>query len=156
MIDKETCEIIIEKYYTDIYKFCYNRLNNTQAAEECTQDVFLLLFQKRAKLEFSEHLRSWLYEAAVRICNKYVSKNGRSVENIDKYSYMLPDKPPDNSLYKELYEILSSDEADLLIEYAGADYKERKKIAKRMNITLKALYGRVDRIREKVIVHLDE
>ncbi len=69
---------------------------------------------------------------------------------------MLPDKPPDNSLYKELYEILSSDEADLLIEYAGADYKERKKIAKRMNITLKALYGRVDRIREKVIVHLDE
>ena len=45
-------------------------------------------------------------------------------------------------------------DADLLLEYIDADYGERMKIAKRMDITLKTLYRRIDRIREKVIVHL--
>lgn len=156
MIDKETCEIIIEKYYTDVYKFCYNRLRNIQAAEECTQDVFLLLFQKRARLEFSEYLRSWLYESAVRICNKYISKNNMITEDIDKYADEICDTTPENSLRKEIYEILDHDDADLLLEYIEADYRQRKKIAKRMNITLKTLYRRVDRIREKVIVYLSK
>ena len=154
MIDKETCEIIIEKYYTDVYKFCYNRLRNIQAAEECTQEVFLLLFQKRAKLEFSEHLRSWLYEAAVRLCKKYIRKNGNIAEDIDKYAENISDASFEESLYKEIYEILDKEDADLLLEYIDADYGERMKIAKRMDITLKTLYRRIDRIREKVIVHL--
>ena len=57
---------------------------------------------------------------------------------------------------KENYEILDKEEADLLLEYAEADHGQREKIAKRMGITTKALYRRLDRIRDKVIKYLSE
>ena len=75
LIDYEVCEAIIEKYYSDIFKFCMNDLYDKQAAEDCTQEVFLLLFQKREKLDFTEKLRSWLYETALRICKNYRKKH---------------------------------------------------------------------------------
>ena len=148
--------MIIEKYYTDVYKFCFNRLNNFHAAEECTQEVFLLLFQKRTKLDFTEHLRSWLYESAMRICNKYIRKNSNVTVDIDDYADTILDPKAEKSFSKEIYEILDKDEADLLLEYIEADYGQRKKIANRMNISMKALYRRIDRIREKVIKYISE
>ncbi len=156
MLDKETCEMIIERYYADIYKFCINRLCNIHAAEECAQEVFFLLFRKKDKLYFTENLRSWLFEAAIRICNKYKSKNSNIALDIDNYSDIIPDEKQEKSFSKEIYEILDKEEADLLLEYVEADHGQREKIAKRMGITTKALYRRLDRIREKVIKYLSE
>jgi len=156
LIDKETAEVIIEKYYNDIYKFCFNRLHDIHATEECTQEVFLLLFQKREKLDFTEHLRSWLYESAMRICNKYISKNSNVTVDIDDYADTIPDTQTDKLFFKEIHEILNKEEVDLLLGYIDADYGQRKKIANRMNISIKALYRRIDRIREKVIKYISE
>lgn len=156
MLDKEICEMIIDKYYSDVYKFCINRLHNIHAAEECSQEVFFLLFKKRAKLDFTESLRSWLYEAAIRICNKYKSKNSNITLDIDDYSDIIPDEKQGKLFSKEIYEILDKEEADLLLEYAEADHGQREKIAKRMGITTKALYRRLDRIRDKVIKYLSK
>lgn len=103
MIDKEICEIIIEKYYTDVYKFCLNRLKNIHAAEECTQEVFLLLFQKRAKLDLTEQLRSWLYESAMRICNKYISKNSEINADIDDYADVIPNTKAEKHFFLKRY-----------------------------------------------------
>lgn len=156
MLDKETCEMIIDRYYADIYKFCINRLHNVHAAEECAQEVFFLLFRKKDALYFTENLRSWLYEAAVRICSKYIRKNSHIFADIDEYSEVIPDESRGKPFTEEIYEILDKEEADLLIEYAEAEHGEREKIAKRMGITMKALYGRLDRIREKVIKYFRE
>lgn len=156
LIDKETIEMIIGKYYTDVYKFCFNRLHNIHAAEECTQDVFLLLFQKRTKLNFTEHLRSWIYESATRICNKYLSKNSNVTVNIDDYADTIPDTKAEKLILKDIYEALNKEEADLFLRYIEADYGQRNKIADQMDISMKALYRRVDRIREKVIKYISE
>jgi RNA polymerase sigma-70 factor (ECF subfamily) len=158
LIDRETCEIIIEKYYDNVYKLCISRLKNIQAAEECTQEVFLILFQKREKLDFTENLRSWLYEAANRICKKYISKNNVLTVDIDEFAEEIPDTniTDQKPFSQELYEFLSKDDADLLLEYIEADHGKRSQISKRLGITNKALYRRMDRIRKKVIAYLNE
>ncbi|MCM1132864.1 MAG: sigma-70 family RNA polymerase sigma factor [Ruminococcus flavefaciens] len=157
MIDNETCEMIIDKFYDDIYNFCLSRLKNTGLAEECTQDVFLTLFQKRGRLDFSEKFRSWLYNTADRICKNCIKKNRNITVDIDDYSDVIPDNNSGgDSLAKELCEILGSDDADLLIEYLEADHGQRKQIARRLGITTKALYGRMDRLRQKVIDYLSD
>lgn len=157
LLEKEICEMIIEKYYNDVYNFCLSKLKNIQAAEDCTQEVFLTLFNKRRNLDFTEQFRSWLYKTADKLCKKYIKKNGSITVNINDLSDEIPDKSIsfDAPVYKEIYEILDKEEADLLLEYIEADHGEREKIAERMGITLHALYRRIDRIRKKVMEELD-
>lgn len=157
MIDNETCEMIINRFYNDVYNFCLSRLKNTYAAEDCTQEVFLTLFHKRSKLDFSEKFRSWLYSAADRICKNYIKKNRNITVDIDEYAEVIPDDSMDGTSFsQELYEILDKEDADLLLEYIESDFGQRKQIAERLGITIKALYGRIDRLRQKVISYISD
>lgn len=157
MIDNETCEMIINRFYNDVYNFCLSRLKNTYAAEDCTQEVFLTLFRKRSKLDFSEKFRSWLYNAANRICKNYIKKNRNITVDIDDYAEVITDDFSDSTSFsQELYEILDKEDADLLLEYIEADFGQRKQIAERLGITIKALYGRIDRLRQKVISYISD
>lgn len=157
MIDNETCEMIINRFYNDVYNFCLSRLKNTYAAEECTQEVFLTLFRKRSKLDFSEKFRSWLYNVADKICRNYMKKNKNITVDIDDYAEIISDNSlTDTSLYQEIYNILDKEDADLLLEYIESDFGQRKQIAERLGITTKALYGRMDRLRQKVISYLSD
>lgn len=157
MIEKEICEMIIEKYYNDVYNFCLSKLKNIHAAEDCTQEVFFTLFNKRSRLDFSEQFRSWLYKTADKICRKYIHKNKNITVDISDFSDKIPDASIsfEKAVYSEIYEILDKDEADLLLEYIESDHGDREKIAERMGITLHALYRRIDRIRKKVMDKLD-
>ncbi len=157
MIDNETCEMVINRFYNDVYNFCLSRLKNTYAAEDCTQEVFLTLFRKRGRLDFSEKFRSWLYSTADRICKNYIKKNGNITADIDDYADVIPDNSTDGTPFsKEIYEILDKEDADLLLEYIESDFGQRKQIAERLGITTKALYGRMDRLRQKVISYLGD
>lgn len=157
MIDNETCEMIINRFYNDVYNFCLSRLKNTYAAEDCTQEVFLTLFRKRSKLDFSEKFRAWLYNAADKICRNYIKKNKNITVDIDDYAEVISDNSSnDTSLYQEIYDILDKEDADLLLEYIESDFGQRKQIAERLGITTKALYGRMDRLRQKVISYLSD
>lgn len=158
MIDRDTCEMIIEKYYDTVYKFCENELHNKQAAEECTQEVFLLFYKKRKKLDLSEKFKYWLYNSAKIICMNYKSKNYIKMEDIDEYSDTIADESADNftSLLQELCEILGREDAELLLEYLEADKGKRNRIAKELGITTIALYRKIDRIKKKVIEYYGE
>ena len=57
---------------------------------------------------------------------------------------------------KEIYEVLGADDAEFYLEYSEADQGQRKKIAKKMGITVKALYRRADRIREKLMKYFGD
>lgn len=157
MLDNETCEMIINRFYDDVYNFCLSRLKNTHTAEDCTQEVFFTLFRKRGRLDFSEKFRSWLYSTANKICKNYIKKNRNIAVDIDDYSEIIPDDSSDGtSISQEIYEILDKEDADLLLEYIESDFGQRKKIAERLGITTKALYGRMDRLRHKVISYLSD
>lgn len=44
--DTEAFDILVRKYYSVIYQFCYRRLNgDTDTAADITQDVFLKLLE---------------------------------------------------------------------------------------------------------------
>lgn len=152
MIDKDTCVFIIEKYYDTIYKFCLIRLKNIQAAEDCAQEVFLVLFRKRSSIELTGQLLSWLYETANRICMKYLSKHSSLSVDIQELADVLPDKS-DNSereLINDMYDILGKEDADLFLEYINAEHGERERIAKRKGITMTALYKQIAKLRSKM------
>ncbi len=152
MIDKETCGFLFQKYHSKVYDFCIKYLKNTHAAEDCTQEVFMIMLKKKKEINISKNLLSWLYETSKRVCKKYLDKNSIQFADIDDYAETISDAnaSAEKPLSEEIYESLDKKDADLLFEYINADCNERRKMAERIGITPNALCKRIKRIRSKV------
>lgn len=156
MIDKETCEVLFRKYHSYVYDFCFKYLKNTHAAEDCTQEVFMIMLKKKNKINLSENLLSWFYETSKRVCKQYIRKNPLKFVDVDDYAEIISDTnaSAEKPLSDEIYEFLDKEDADLLFEYINADCDERRKMAARMGITSNALCKRIKRIKCKVQEYL--
>lgn len=152
MIDKEMCGILFQKYHERVYDFCLNYLKNIHAAEDCTQEVFIIMLKKKNKIILTENLSSWFYETAKRVCKQYIKKNPIISADIDDYAEIIADvnASAEKSLYDEIYELLDKEDADLLFEYINADSNQRQKMAERMEITSNTLCKRIKRIKCKI------
>ena len=154
MIDKEMVELLITQYYSSIYKYCRIKVKDADAAEECAQEVFFLMFRKRGKLDISKNLRAWLYAAADRICKAYLRKHRTDTVDIDELADELPSEDSVYSVESIITEALGENDAGLFIEYLYADNKERQQIAERLGISQNALYLRIKRFKAKIIEYL--
>jgi RNA polymerase sigma-70 factor (ECF subfamily) len=65
---------IVRGYYERILKFCaYTLGGNLSAAEDCTQDIFLILYENMAKLRDYDKIGGWLYKTAGHISKRYAA-----------------------------------------------------------------------------------
>ena len=145
---KEPVERLIESYYKDIFNYCHIRLHGDfHAAEDCTQEVMLVLYKKVNKLDMSKDIRSWLYSVADKEIKTYQRKKVDTVD-IDTMSEKFFENPFESSIL----DVLNEDERKLIEDYAsGAD---KIKLAEEKNLTLGALYKRLSRIKEKLSENL--
>lgn len=156
MIDKATCEVLFRKYHDNVYNFCLKYLKNIHAAEDCTQEVFMIMLKKKKEINLSKNLLSWLYETSKRVCKKYLGKNSIQFADIDDYADIIPDTnaSAEMSLSDKICDFLGKQDTDLFFEYINADYGERQEIAKRLGIKTTVLYERIKRLREKLSDYL--
>ena len=82
--NKELLEILIEKYYDDIYRFCYYKTGNRSLSYDLTQETFFKLIKHIGKF------KSYLITIAMNVCNTYFDENKVELEELD-----------DNQTYKE-------------------------------------------------------
>ena len=145
---KEPVEYLIESYYKDIFNYCHNRLyGDFHAAEDCTQEVMLVLYKKVNTLDMSKDIRPWLYSVADKEIKAYQRKKVDTVD-IETMSEQLSENPFESSVL----DVLTDDERQLMDDYlSGAD---RMELAKKKDLTLGALYKRVSRIKEKILKSL--
>ncbi len=142
-----------EQYYAEILRYCQNKLpNDIHGAEDCTQDVFLLLYQKRDEIDFNQNIRGWLYATADRIISNYQKKQSRILQmlNIDLMEIEDRSSVSEQVFTSQMFESLPEDELELLKAYYGADKGERRDVAKKCNLTLAQLYKKLHMIRDKL------
>lgn len=138
---------IYDFYYKEIMNYCYVRLNfNQNAAEDCTQEVFLALYKKRKKINLHTNIRAWLYKAADIEVKKYIRKNPLS-EDIDEYDVPFEEQFSDNASIN-LKDVLNTEELNFAEEYYSGENKEL--IADKYNMSLNALYSKIKRIKKKL------
>ena len=57
LIEPEQCTLIIEKYYREIFSYCYAKLSYSHhSAEDCTQEVFVVFFSKHERLDEGDNI----------------------------------------------------------------------------------------------------
>ena len=62
---KEPVKHLIKSYYKEIFNYCYNRLyGDFHAAEDCIQEVMLVLYRKVNALDMTKDILAWLYSVA--------------------------------------------------------------------------------------------
>ena len=148
---KQQVEQLTEQYYHEILRYCKSHFpGDIYAAEECTQEVFLLLLEKKDELDLSDNLRGWLHAAAERIILNYkrktatrLSVEGEDLEKAESIPVELPDE-----MQSDAFAELSAEEYSLLIRYYETN--DRTWLAAKLGISMNTLYQRIHTIKNKL------
>ncbi|MDR2344179.1 MAG: sigma-70 family RNA polymerase sigma factor [Spirochaetaceae bacterium] len=167
---------IFKQYYEKIYKFCLFALGgNAGVAEDCTQDIFLILYQSMPKLKNYDKIGGWLYKTAGNISKRYAASLRK-----ERTAFTLPpgfarsagdprEDPaaciaakPVRTEEERLAEEKAIDRAAATIRKGLKPFDERvlelalrqkrplKEVAARLNISLSAAKSRASRLRQKI------
>lgn len=151
LIAAEECDKIIRQYYKEIYNYCFAHLGyNKHSAEDCAQDVFVTFYSKHEKLQ-PDQIRLWLYRAADLTIKAFLRKNGNtvSIEDVPEVQEIADESAVIESRGSPLDDL--DDEERLIIEtYYSTDYGSRTSAAKRLGMSLPALYQKVHKIKQKL------
>jgi RNA polymerase sigma-70 factor (ECF subfamily) len=166
---------IVKRYYEKILKFCVYALGGKRsAAEDCTQDIFLILYENMARLRDYEKIGGWLYKTAGNISKQYAASLRKERA---KFTVPFPafdagggESPLDaiaaeNSIKTEEDRIaeekaLARAAAEIgkrlkpqdeqLLELAFRQKRPLKEVAARLGIGLSAAKSRASRLRQKI------
>lgn len=127
--NKEYLNVIAEKYYDDIYRFCYFQTGDSEASYDYAQETFLRFIRYVDHYRY-RNLKGYLLTIARNICR-------------DAYHR------------KKLKETLSLMEEELEERYAGTDDLTAEKMIRgeHSRQLADALFGLPDMQREAVILH---
>jgi len=73
----EAFATLVTRHVNLVYSVAMRQVGNPHQAEEITQDVFIILAQKAAKLRAGKALSSWLFQAARLTANNFVRSESR-------------------------------------------------------------------------------
>lgn len=136
---------IAEQYYNSIFRYCCVKLSDEHAAKDCTQEVFMILFEKLDKLKLSENIRAWLYRTADNVMKNYRKKHKETVP----YDDVTEVSEDVYSVETPFEDIISEEEYELLKAYY-IDGEDIEIISQRLGISKTATAQRIHRIKAKI------
>ncbi len=68
---------IYDLHATAVFNVCLNYLQNTNDAEEVTQDVFVIVHRKIGSFKGESELRTWIYRIAINKCLDFLKAKKR-------------------------------------------------------------------------------
>lgn len=74
-----TYDQVVQKYLGSVYSVCVMHLQNYADAEDCSQNVFVNLFNKSPDFLDENHLKAWLIRVAINECKMHINKYSRLV-----------------------------------------------------------------------------
>lgn len=130
MFDEKEFENIVKRHHKSIYSYCLSKLNfDDYYADEVTNDVFNLLFEKWDELDLENNVLAWLYRVADNYIKKHWTKQHKNREE-SLEAALESGKLENNDLF---YTTIESD-VDINVE------KELEKIAHELPEELKQLF----------------
>jgi RNA polymerase sigma-70 factor (ECF subfamily) len=165
---------IVKGYYEKILKFCAYALGgNINLAEDCTQDIFLILYENMSNLKDYDRIGGWLYKTAGNISKRYAASLRRERAKFAAVPGSGGEEggetPVDRIAAKGITseeERLAEEEAiaraaaaigkrlkpkdEEILDLAFRQKRPLKEVAARLNISLSAVKSRASRLRQKI------
>ncbi|WP_010254666.1 RNA polymerase sigma factor [Treponema primitia] len=166
----EAFNAIVKTYYEKILAYCSYFLKGNRA-EDCTQDIFLILYNNLHKLRDYEKIGSWLYKTAGNITKQYMAVQRRERQK----TVSLPDEGaedlsalPENFLYEDTSTDPEEEDAKIrsctesimgqlkkgelaVWTLAFRDKQSIRAVAAALDISESAAKSRINRLRHKIL-----
>lgn len=150
---EEQCNEAAEKYYQSVLRYCARMMpGDLDGAQECTQEVFLLMVKKRDTLNFDQNIRAWLMETAYRTVMHYCTNRANQQKLFMACSDIIELFPADTDAESQSSPLdsLTDEELQLAAAYYEAPRGTRIALAAQYGLTLHQLYSRINSIRQKL------
>lgn len=72
--DRVALDLLIRKYYPDVYNFCFRKIGDAHLAADLTQEVFLKLVQYIDNYVHLGKFKNYLFTIALNTCNDHFRK----------------------------------------------------------------------------------
>jgi RNA polymerase sigma factor (sigma-70 family) len=75
--DESAFAALVDKHGPMVLGVCRRKLRDPHAADDAFQATFLILAKKAGRVNWQESLGGWLYQVAVHVCRKAITRSGR-------------------------------------------------------------------------------
>ena len=76
--ETEYLDLLIERHYDGIFRFCLCKTGDREAAYDCAQETFLHLLRYLEAYTEQKKFKAWLYRLASNVCMDYFRKEARA------------------------------------------------------------------------------
>ena len=144
-MNSEQFDTVVRLYYRSIYNYCLSRLNESYAAQDCTQETFLIFYQKIDELD-GENIRGWLYRTADNIIKNYIRKSVAPISDEEADKISTTDNYSEDIPFDK---ILKPDELKMLTEHYIDGY-DIQQVAEKNGKSSAAVYKMFQRLKLKL------
>lgn len=142
--NKDACNVIIERYYDDIYRFCLYLTGQENDSYDITQEVFLR-FIKYINAYKDKNLKGYLLIIARNLCSTYFNRKKATddIAELDLAEENGQMKTVEDKLFlKKLLQELSEEQREVVIlrTYEELPFKEIAKMLGVNTATVKSRY----------------
>ena len=147
-------EGVYRTYFRQIQSFCQYYLQDTDAAENAAQDVFLILWRRSDKVDFDDNIKSYLFVLAKNLCLNVLKRSQthlKYIESVIASKQILLNEaslqhPSIDHLYEqEIQYILDStlngmpERTKRIFQLSREEYFSYKEIAEKEQVTTKTV-----------------
>lgn len=163
--DPAAWEILVTKYYDDIYAYCVrNCYGNRTLAEDLTQDIFLTLIKNIKNYRFTGKFYNYLFTITINTCRNYYTKKRLVTTDLAAYQETLAAthqmdanlllQEQQHVIQKALNQLNDSQKESLILKFYY-DFKV-KEIAKLTNVSVPTCQSRIQQGLKKLAIILKE
>ena len=70
--ERNAFEQLLDRYQDKVYQFCYRFIGNEEDAADCSQEIFIKLYQRMDQFSFKSKFSTWLYRIMINTCQDVV------------------------------------------------------------------------------------
>ena len=98
--EREFLDLLVDKYYKEVFRFCYYKVGDEQTAYDCAQETFLRMIRFLESYKEKHKFRSWLLRIALNVCRDYYRTNPFSAVSLTEFE---PETDGDRGQRREAY-----------------------------------------------------
>lgn len=153
---------LTEKYYDEIFRYCYYKTGNEHVAYDCTQETFCRLLRFLESYREKRQFKAYLLRIALNVCRDYYRKDSRAPSSCsyDEMTDTAQDTSPASStsweaqvengiLIQSALNALPEYQKEVIILYFYHSYKLRE-IAHITGVSLSTVKSRLRQGMEKL------
>ena len=165
-MSKNNFKSIYDEYCQLVYNVCLNYLQNTEDAEDVTQEVFVKIHRKLDTFNQQSSLKTWVYRIAINACLDYLKaqKNKKSVffsisimnninvlpviSDFNHPGVLLENKEALKTLFEKINTLPVNQKTAIILK--SIEKLSQKEIAETMNLSTKAVESLLSRARKNL------